>query len=197
MGEKKDFLALLLAFGLMFFSALSFVSSAIYFSDVYFTVPESVYTENETISLKGFVYQANYTDAGVLVNASAVLANATVNLSILYSNRTFLKMYNFTTDANGSFYSKSNFRTSSLEVNAPLVAGTYVLQSNYTDLNSNISFSEVKIIVVNTTTDFLRVSTEKAKYSSGDTITINVEAVKLVGDRSLFVSNVSVSGTFK
>src|SRR3989338_1549626 len=197
MGDKRQFILLALAFGILFFSASSFVSSAIYLSDVYFTVPESVYTENETILLRGFVYQANYTDAGALVNASVALVNATVNLSILYSNRTFLKMYNFTTDANGSFYSKSNYRTSALEVNAPLVAGTYVLQSNYTDLNSNVSFSEVKIIVVNTTTDFLRVSTEKAKYSSGDTITINVEAVKLVGDRSLFISNVSVSGTFK
>src|SRR3989344_3696968 len=141
MGDKRQLILLALAFGILFFSALSFVSSAIYLSDVYFTVPESVYVANETISLKGFVYQANYTDAGALVNASAALANATVNLSLRYSNRTHLKMYNFTTDANGSFYSKNNFRTTATEVNAPLVAGNYILQANYTDLNSNASVS--------------------------------------------------------
>ena len=197
MGDKRQLILLALAFGILFFSALSFVSSAIYLSDVYFTVPESVYVANETISLKGFVYQANYTDAGALVNASAALANATVNLSLRYSNRTHLKMYNFTTDANGSFYSKNNFRTTATEVNAPLVAGNYILQANYTDLNSNVSFSEVRILVINITADFLRVSTEKATYNSGENIQVNVEAVKLIGDREIFVANASVSGTFR
>jgi len=46
MGDKRQFILLALAFGILFFSASSFVSSAIYLSDVYFTVPESVYTEN-------------------------------------------------------------------------------------------------------------------------------------------------------
>src|SRR3989344_3789205 len=106
-------------------------------------------------------------------------------------------MYNFTTDANGSFYSKNNFRTTATEVNDTLVAGNFILQANYTDLNSNVSFSEVRILVINITADFLRVSTEKATYNSGENIQVNVEAVKLIGDREIFVANASVSGAFR
>ena len=196
MGDIKRFSLLGLAFAISIFS-FSFISSTTYITDVYFTVPSSVYTANETISLRGFAYQANYSNSGTLLNASSALANATVNLSIMYSNRTLYRTYNLTTDSNGSFYSKNNFRSSALEVNAPLVAGTYILQANHTDLNSNVSSPEVGVIVINAIADFLRVSTEKAKYVSGDTIKINAEAVKNIGDREIYVSNFSVSGSFR
>src|SRR3989338_439725 len=57
-------------------------NSSAYVADIYFTLPDTVYTANESIGFKGYLYITNYSDNGSLVSASAPLASAYVNLTI-------------------------------------------------------------------------------------------------------------------
>ena len=194
--ENKIFLLVYLALVLVFFN-FNLISANVYYNDIYFTSSDAVYTTNERVELKGYVYQANYTNNGTQVTSSSALARASVNLTIKYSNNTVLTNYTFTTDSNGAFASKNNYNTSATEITAPSNAGTYKIRAQYTDLNSNISFSEVEITVVNQTMDMLKVSPDKAVYNPSESMTVTIEAVRLIGDRLIFVSNVSVNGTLR
>ena len=188
-------------FGFLFFILVfygtSFVGANYYLGDIYFTVPDTFYSINESISIKGYVYQANYSDNGTLVSSSSTVGNASVNLTIRNSNGTQYSNYTFITDSNGSFYSRNNYYPLATSVLAPSTAGNYYLRAAYTDLNNTIWFSEFQVIVVNQTLDILRVSSNSAKYNPSDSITIEAEAVKQVGDRSLYVSNVSINGSLR
>ena len=170
------------------------VSANTYISDVYFTIPDTVYMPGENITLNGFVYQANYAN-GTIVSNYSVLANALVNLTITSSSGTYISNYTFTTDSSGMFYSRSDYHTNaSLPlVPSPSSAGNYYLKVQYIDLNGNVSSSWVEISVINKTIDMLDVSSDKASYNPLETMTVEIEAKKLVGDKILYVSNVSVT----
>ncbi len=179
------------------FFSLNLISANVYYTDIYFTTGDAVYTTNERVEIKGYVYQSNYTNNGTLVNSSSAVANASVNLTLKYGNNSVLTNYTFITDSTGAFYSKSNYNTSATEITAPSTAGTYKIRAQYTDLNSNISFSEIEISVVNQTLDLLKVHSDKAIYNPSETMSVAVEAIRLIGDRLIFVSNVSVNGTLR
>ena len=68
---------------------------------------------------------------------------------------------------------------------------------NYRDPNSTVWLSEVSIKVVNQTLDVLRVSAQKAIYNPAETMVVKSEALKQIGDQTLFVSNVSINGTMR
>src|SRR3989338_10599372 len=116
-------------FGFLFFILVfygtSFVGANYYLGDIYFTVPDTFYSINESISIKGYVYQANYSDNGTLVSSSSTVGNASVNLTIRNSNGTQYNNYTFTTDSNGSFYSLNNYYPLATSVLAPSIAGNY------------------------------------------------------------------------
>ena len=61
---------------------VNFAGANTYLSDIYFTIPNSVFTTGERIELVGYLYQANYTDGGTLVTSSSPLPSALVNLTI-------------------------------------------------------------------------------------------------------------------
>jgi hypothetical protein len=187
------------AFFLMFFLFLniSFISANTYISDVYFNVPDTVYTTNERIELKGYVYQTNYSSSGSLIANSSALANAIVNLTILNTTLGSVSNYTFTTDANGTFYSGSNYYASAINVTAPSASGYYYLRVEYKDLNNNISFSQVEINVINHTLDLLRVSSKKTNYNPSENVIVKVEALRLIGDQVLYISNISVNGSLR
>jgi len=142
------------------------------------------------------VYLTNYSSNGTLVSASAPLANASVNLTIKYTNGIKYRNYTFTTDANGAFYSKSTFYPSATEVNISS-PGYYYIRAEYKDPLNATWFSEVEVTVVNQTLDILTVSADRAEYNAAEIIKVNVEAIRLIGDRTLYISNVSVNGSLR
>lgn len=174
-----------------------FISADNYTVDVFFTVPSTVYQTGERIEIKGYVYLGNFSTNGSIVTNSSGFANATVNLTVRNINGTFYRNYSFTTDTNGSFYSKSNYYSTAIEINASTVYGDYNLRAEYIDPNNKTWFSDVEITVVNSTIDLLHVSAEKAKYNPSERVVINIESIRIVGDRISHISNVSVNGTLR
>lgn len=188
MGCIKYFL-----FAIVFLISINFIYANTIISDVYFIAPSTVYSINERIEIKGFVNQTNYTSNGT-VFSSGFLENATVNLTIRNKNNgTYANQTNFITDANGSFYSKSNFHTNATQILAPSSEGDYYIRAQYIDANNNISFSQVEIRVVNQTIDMLRISPNKANYNPLDSVKIEVEAVRKIADQIIYVANISVN----
>ncbi len=182
------------------FATLSFLPLVVannYFSDVSVSLPDGTFITNENISLKGAVIQTNYTSAGVLVSLNAPAVSQSINVTIINKNGTFYANYTLTTDSNGNFYSRSAYSSTSVLINAPSVTGYYYLSAAYTDPNSTRWYSQVEFQVVNKSVDVLRVSTEKATYNSGDRVVIQAEAVKIIGDKVLYVSNVTVNGSVR
>src|SRR3989344_117273 len=191
-------IACLLAGVLVFALSFELVSANSYLADVYFTVPDTIYKMNEKIELKGYVFQSNYTSNGTLVSSSSALSGANVNLTIRNKNTgVFSSNYTFTTDSNGAFYSGSSYYPSAVNVTAPGTAGDYYIRAQYIDSNSTIWFSESEITVVNQTIDILRVSPQKAVYNPSENVVVDIEAIQTVGDRTLYVSNATVSGTLR
>jgi hypothetical protein len=168
-----------------------------YIGDIYFTVPDTVYVTNEQIEIVGYLKLANYSDNGTLISNSTLIPSASINLTIANTNGTFVNNYSFTTDSGGSFYSRSNYHSSSTQVSAPSSNGTYNIKAQYIDVNNQTWFSNVEISVVNQSIDELRVSPNKAVYNPSETVIVRAEAVKLIGDRILFVSNVSINGSLR
>ena len=196
MINTKNFF-LMFGVALIVLSFSSFVDANNYTVDVYFTIPETVYVTNERIELKGFVYLANYSDNNTLITNSSAFVNATVNLTVTRTNGTFSNNYTFTTDSNGAFYSRSDYYASAAQVNAPSSAENYFVRASYIDPNNATWFSQVEISVVNTTIDLIRVRPEKVRYSASERVNLEIEAIRLVGDRILYVSNVSVNGSLR
>ncbi|MEK6871507.1 MAG: hypothetical protein AABX16_01245, partial [Nanoarchaeota archaeon] len=184
---------------IIFFSLFQviFVSANNYTVDIFFTVPSTVYQTNERIALKGFIFLGNYSSNGSLVTNSSGFANAVVNLTIKNTNGTFYNNYTFTTDTNGTFYSKSDYYPNAVEINASAAAGFYNIRAEYKDPNNKIWFSDVEIRVLNDTIDLLYISPKKSKYNAADTVEFTIEAVRLIGDTILHISNVSVNGTLR
>ena len=108
-----------------------------------------------------------------------------MNLTIRHTNGTYISNYTLTTDSTGAFYSNSNFYPNATNITAPAAAGNYYISAAYKDSNSTRWFSEVEIIIVNQTIDILRVSSEKAVYNPSEVLKINVEAIRLLGDRHI------------
>ena len=180
---------------ILLMSIFGFVS-ATYVVDIYFTLPDTIFVTGEQISLKGYVYQANFT-AGASTNESLALASASVNLTITNTNGTYYSNYTLTTDANGTFYSRSNFNSAANLVSAPLIAGEYYIRTEYIDPENVTFYSEVEINVVNQTVDIVRISPDKAVYNPSEAMKVNIEAVKLIGDRTLYIANISVNGSLR
>lgn len=194
--EKRNFVASLLAISI-FLTLISLnYASAAYVADIYFTVPETVYTANESIGFKGYLYRTNYSDNGSLFSASAPLTSAYVNLTIKYSNGSKYRNYTLTTDSNGSFYSKSTFYPTATEINIS-TTGYYHIRAEYKDPLNSTWFSEVEVSIVNQTLDILTVSAERAEYNPSETVRVNAEAIRLVGDKILHISNISINGSLR
>ncbi len=179
-----------------FFLLVASNASSSYVADIYFTLPKSVYTTNEGIELKGYLYQSNYSANGSLVSSSSRLQNTSINLTIRFTNGTQLNNYTFTTDSAGSFYSKSTFYPTATPINISSV-GNYYIRTEYKDPNNTTWFSEVQINVVNQTLDYFVVKPEKARYNPSETVKVNVEAIRLIGDDIIYVSNASINGTLR
>ncbi len=194
-GEKSYFLVALIVLVSIFF--VQFVSANRYVADLSFFVPKSVYSTGERIELKGSLSLKNFTDNGTLVSGLRPIANATINLTIRNSTVENVSSYNFTTDVNGFFYSRSDYHSTAPLVSTPPSAGEYTLRASYIDPNNVTWFSEIGIRVINKTIDQLRVSSDKYTYNPSDSMGILVESFSVVGDRILFVSNVSVNGSIR
>ena len=186
-----------LAASIIGIGTFSIVSATAYVAEISFALPDSVFIINESISFIGSVSLANYSDNGTLQASSAKLANAVVNITFENSTGTTVSNYTFTTDASGNFFSNSTFNLTAKTVKAPTTAGKYNLKASYKDPNNGTWFSTANIQVVNQTIDVLQVSAQKAVYNPSETISIIAEAIKVIGDKVSYVSNVSVNGSLR
>ena len=169
---------------------------AYYIVDLSFTVPQGVYTTGERMELFGRLQMKNYSSNGTMVTNYTAVAGSLVNMTVSNSTAN-ITSYNFTTDSLGFFYSRSDFNTSAILVSAPSTSGDYRLRLSYRDPDGANWTSTVEVHVVNQSIDLIRVSPAKSSYNPSETIIINAEAVRLVGDRTLFVSNVSINGSIQ
>lgn len=193
-------LRLLLIVSLVVFSLL-FISANTYVVDVYFIVPDPVFQVNESIGLKGWLYMTNYTtDNSTIITNYSAFSGAIINISVRDTNTTdaiFYSNYTLITDANGSFYSRTSYNNSATQIQAPNSSGDYYIRAEYKDANNITWYSDVAITVVNQTVDYFRVSSDKAEYNPSDTVLVEVEAIRNVGDMIFHVANVTVNGTLR
>ncbi len=195
MLRKNSLLALVgFCFALLMISG---VSANSYVADFSFTIPDSVFSLGENISLKGTLSQANYTDAGALVTNLTIFSGAVINVTIENATRTRVSNYTFTTDSLGAFYSRSNFYPVAVNVSVPNASGDYYLRANYKDPNGTLWFSEAAFKVVNQSVDILQIGSAKAVYNPSETVNVEIAVIRAVGDKILYVSNVSVNGSLR
>ncbi len=199
--EKNDILGkagkLLVSF-IVLFAFMQYADANYYIADFSFAVPDSVFSINDTIiPLKGSLSQANYSDNGTLASASTGVNGASINLTIENQTRGFVSNYTLITDSSGNFYSNSSFNRSARTISVPQTIGEYFILASYIDPNSAKWFSELAIKVINQSVDILRISSEKAVYNPSESVTVNIEAVKQLGDKVLYVSNVTVNGSLR
>ena len=170
-------------------------STNTYVASLYFFLPDGIYTANERIELRGYLYLTNYTSNGTLVSSYMPVTNENINITIRDSNGNYSLNYTLTTDSNGSFYSRSDYNTTAVLVNAPSSAGNYYIRAQYISPNSAVWYSDVNFKVSNKNVDAFKVSPLKARYNPSETMVVNLEAYRLVGDKSLSVSGVDINGT--
>ena len=195
---KKRIMYWYILFFVFVFISLNGVYANTYIVDTYFTVTDSVFTTNERVGLKGYVYQSNYSDNGTIVSASSALANAQVNITIKNKNTSVIvSNYSFTTDSSGAFYSGSNFYPNATNISAPSTSGDYYVRGQYKDPNMTIWFSEVEISVVNQSVDVVTISPKKSRYSPSESVNVEIGALEIIGDRTLYKANVSINGTLR
>src|SRR3990167_3221681 len=81
MKKKGVFVSLLFAVVMFSFYSLQLVS-AYYIADFSFTVPQSVYTTNERIELRGSLMIKNYSSNGTLVSNYTAVSGAVLNITL-------------------------------------------------------------------------------------------------------------------
>ena len=168
--------------------------AAEYVAENSFTVPKSVYNRGESLEMRGNVLQKNYSSNGTLVSNYTAVANMTINCSFINTTAN-VSRFNFTTDSQGFFFSRNDYQTSAPNITAPNVTGDYTLRCEYRDPNATVWHNNVGIRVLNTSIDQLRLSSGRAVYNPSETVVVYAEALRIVGDRILYVSNVSINGS--
>ncbi|MBS3074642.1 hypothetical protein J4447_04295 [Candidatus Pacearchaeota archaeon] len=196
-GKKADKLLVLGVFLTVVISAY-IVTANYYISDIFFVVPNTVYTTGEQIEFKGYVYEANYSDNGTIVTASSLKSGYSVNLTIRYrSNGTYVGNYTLTTDSGGAFYSNSTYHFNYTRIPAPSSEGEYRIRAQYIDGNSSIKYSEVEIRVVSQTIDSIKISPDKSTYNPSETVKVIITAASILSDKANYVSNVTINGSLR
>ena len=76
---NKSLIALLISL----FLIIPIVSATDYVMDMGLITSQSIYTINESIELKGFLYLSNYSGNGTLMLNHTPLANASINITMI------------------------------------------------------------------------------------------------------------------
>lgn len=174
------------------------VKANYYTSDLYFVVPYNVYTTGEQIELKGYLYEANYSDNGTLATSSSLKGGYTVNITINNkSDGVVMSNYTLTTDSSGIYYSNSTYYGNYTRITAPTIEGEYIIKAQYIDANSTVKYSTVEISVVNESVDTIKISTDKLSYDPSETIIITAVASAKLKDRTKYLSGVSINGSIR
>jgi len=194
--KRYQFLSLFLII-ISFFCVLSSVSLATtYVADLYFTTSNSVYTANENIPIKGYLYMTTLSNTTVSSNHTAV-SGGIINISIVNSTGSVISSYNTTTTSSGFFYSYSSYYTNGTNITAPSTRGRYNIHANYTDTSGAVWHARAEIQVENTSVDMYSVNADKVSYDPSESMSITIKAVQQVGDSIGFVPNVSINGTIR
>ncbi len=194
--DKNKFVFCLILIVAIIFSSLATIN-AYYLNEIYFTLPNTVYTTSTRIEFSGFLTQANYSSNGTLISSAAALPSAVINITLTKKDGTFFSNYTLTTDSQGSFYSKSNYFPNATEINTSTIAGNYYVNAQYIDAANATVFSKVEFAVINQTIDSLKISSDKAFYNPSEGMQVSVEALRQIGDKLIQVSNVSINGSIR
>src|SRR3989338_4960656 len=179
---KKAVLAVLT---LVFLSSIAFASTY----EIQFLVSKYVFGPNENVSITGYVI--NITSNSTL-NVTSFVNNAGVAVAVLNSSNVSQSNYTFTSNENGTFFSRSSFNPSATVILAPNLTGVYQITANATIENTTWS-TKSNIVVVNTRIDDILFQLPKVNFYSSESMPITVKAVQRVGDSFVSVNNVSVN----
>jgi len=159
---------------------------------------QNIYTINERIDFKGYLYLSNYSADGSLQINHTGWINASINISIINKDTNSSPItYLINTSDGGQFYSQSDYYSTALLISAPNSTGNYYLKAIYTDPNGTAWFTQTDILVVNQSIDKLLISSDKAIYSASEQMTILIESIKQIGDRTVAIANFSANGTIR
>ena len=90
--------------------------------EIQFLVSKYVFGPNENVSITGYVI--NITSNSTL-NVTSFVNNAGVAIAVLNSSNVSQSNYTFTSNENGTFFSRSSFNPSATVILAPNLTGVY------------------------------------------------------------------------
>ncbi|MBI2579159.1 MAG: hypothetical protein HYW26_05585 [Candidatus Aenigmarchaeota archaeon] len=169
-------------------SSISFASSTY---EIQLVVSKYVFGPAENVSITGTVL--NITSNSTL-NITTYLGSVNVNVSMLNSTNGTVSNYTFTTNENGTFFSRSSFNPSATAILSPNATGTYILVAN-SSIESGIWISKANIVVVNSRIDDILFQLAKINFYASENMSITVRAVQKVGDSFAAVSNITINMT--
>lgn len=172
-------------------------SAGDYVAMVQLAVEKSLYGAGEELRLSGSVLLSNLSAnnsnflavSGASVNIS--ISNSSSNGSVMLSNYTL----NASTD--GTFKSRNDNFPTGIQINVPVGNGYYNISAAYRDPNNVEWKATGAVAVFANAIDHISISPEKARYYAGDTVPINLRALKEVGDRKVAVANISINGSLR
>ncbi|MBI4170752.1 MAG: hypothetical protein HY514_03590, partial [Candidatus Aenigmarchaeota archaeon] len=183
-------LPLLVFIAVLLFLPLGFAGTTY---EIHLIVSEYVFGPSQNVSITGYVRNISSNETG---NTTTLVENASVNVSVLNATNGSVSSYLFTTDANGSFYSRSSFYPNATQVLSPNTSGTYTILANYTQ-NGTDWTARAHIVVANTNIDDIQFQLAKVNFYAAENMTITAKAVQKVGDSTVAVANVSLNITMR
>lgn len=182
--------SLLLFLFTILLASVSFASSSY---EIQLVVSKYVFGPAENVSITGTVL--NITSNSTL-NLTTLLSNVNVNVSLLNSTNGTVANYTFTTNENGTFFSRSSFNPTATAISSPNATGTYTLVAN-SSIESGIWISKANIVVVNSKIDDILFQLAKINFYASNNMSITVRAVQKVGDSFAAVSNITINMTMR
>ncbi|MBI4018034.1 MAG: hypothetical protein HY368_00285, partial [Candidatus Aenigmarchaeota archaeon] len=117
-----------------------------------------------------------------------------VNVSILNSTNNTIAAFNFTTNENGTFSSRSSFNTGGPRVAAPNQTGTYTIEANYT---AGGALAKASFVVANDQVDDILFQLAKVNFYASENMSITVKSVRRVSGSQVAAGNITVNVTMR
>ena len=185
MGNAAVVMGLVLL--LCVFSSTAFAATTY---ELQLIVSKYVFGPGENVTIIGIL--SNITTNST-TNTTTFVNNAEVAVSVINSTNNAVSNYTFTTNSNGTFFSRGSFNPTATVVQAPNASGTYTVLANH---SSNVT-ARANIVVVNTRIDDILFQLPKVNFYSSENMSITLKTVQRVSDSFVSVNNVSVNVTMR
>lgn len=161
--------------------------------EIQLVVSKYVFGPNENVSITGYLMNIS---SNSTANATTYVNSANVTVSLLNSANATLNTYTFTTNENGTFFSRSSFNPTGQQILSPNQTGTYAIRANYTEGNTSAS-SSANIVVVNSKVDDILFQLSKVNFYTSENMAITAKSVQRVGDSLVAVANITINITMR